>query len=44
MDLHDPETYARVYDDHSRGVYRAAFRILGNFTLKVEPWGEQNDP
>ena len=30
MDLHDPETYARVYDDHSRGVYRAAFRILGN--------------
>ena len=30
MDLHNPETYARVYDDHSRGVYGAAFRILGN--------------
>src|SRR3712207_4974614 len=30
MDLHDPETYARVYDEHSRGVYGAAFRILGN--------------
>src|SRR5215210_7236505 len=30
MDLHDPQTYARVYDDHSQGVYGAAFRILGN--------------
>jgi RNA polymerase sigma-70 factor (ECF subfamily) len=30
MDLHDPETYARAYDEHSRGVYGAAFRILGN--------------
>jgi len=30
MDLHDPQTYARVYDDHARGVYGAAFRILGN--------------
>ena len=30
MDLHDPETYERVYDDHARGVYAAAFRILGN--------------
>src|SRR4051794_3496005 len=30
MDLHDPQTYERVYDDHGRGVYAAAFRILGN--------------
>ena len=30
MDLHDPETYERAYDDHARGVYAAAFRILGN--------------
>ena len=30
MDLHDPHTYARVYDEHARGVYRAAFRVLGN--------------
>ena len=30
MDLSDPVTYSRVYDEHSRGVYAAAFRILGN--------------
>src|SRR3712207_5716114 len=30
MDLHDPETYARVYDEHSRGVYGAALRITQN--------------
>jgi hypothetical protein len=28
----------------AEGIGFAAFRILGNFTLKVEPWGEQNDP
>ncbi len=29
-DLSDPATYGRVYDEHSRGVYTAAFRVLGN--------------
>ena len=30
MNLSDPATFARVYDEHARGVYRAAFRILGS--------------
>jgi RNA polymerase sigma-70 factor (ECF subfamily) len=30
MDLSDPAVYARVYEQHSRGVYGAAHRILGN--------------
>jgi RNA polymerase sigma-70 factor (ECF subfamily) len=30
MNLSDPATYARIYDQHSRGVYAAAHRILGN--------------
>jgi RNA polymerase sigma-70 factor (ECF subfamily) len=30
MDLSDPAAFSRAYDQHSRGVYRAAFRILGN--------------
>ena len=30
MDLSDPKTFGRVYDEHGRGVYAAAFRILGN--------------
>jgi RNA polymerase sigma-70 factor (ECF subfamily) len=30
MDLSDPATFAAVYDEHARGVYGAAFRILGN--------------
>jgi RNA polymerase sigma-70 factor (ECF subfamily) len=30
MDLKDPTTFSRVYDEHSRGVYSAAYRILGN--------------
>jgi RNA polymerase sigma-70 factor (ECF subfamily) len=30
MDLSDPTTFARVYDEHARGVYGAALRILGD--------------
>ena len=30
MQLTDPATYARVYDEHHRGVYAAALRILNN--------------
>ena len=30
MRLDDPTTFARVYDEHHRGVYGAAYRILGN--------------
>ncbi|MCU0258326.1 MAG: sigma-70 family RNA polymerase sigma factor [Solirubrobacteraceae bacterium] len=30
MDLSDPATFSRVYDEHVRGVYGAAYRILGN--------------
>jgi RNA polymerase sigma-70 factor (ECF subfamily) len=30
MDLADPTTFAHVYDQHSRGVYGAALRILGD--------------
>jgi RNA polymerase sigma-70 factor, ECF subfamily len=30
MDLSDPTVFARAYDEHSRGVYAAAMRILGN--------------
>jgi RNA polymerase sigma-70 factor (ECF subfamily) len=30
MDLSDPATFSRVYDEHARGVYGAAYRILGN--------------
>ncbi len=30
MDLSDPATFATAYDEHSRGVYGAAYRILGN--------------
>ena len=26
----DPQARARVYDEHHRGVYAAAFRVLGN--------------
>ena len=29
-DLSDPQQFQRVYDEQSRGVYAAAFRILGN--------------
>jgi RNA polymerase sigma-70 factor (ECF subfamily) len=28
MDLKDPSDFARVYDEHSAGVYRAALRIV----------------
>jgi RNA polymerase sigma-70 factor, ECF subfamily len=30
MDLSDPTTFARMYDDHARGVHGAALRILGD--------------
>jgi RNA polymerase sigma-70 factor (ECF subfamily) len=30
LDLSDPGQYQQVYDQHSRGVYAAALRILGN--------------
>jgi RNA polymerase sigma-70 factor (ECF subfamily) len=30
MDLSDPTTFARTYDEHARGVYGAALRILGD--------------
>ncbi len=30
MNLSDPRAFGRAYDEHSRGVYGAALRILGN--------------
>lgn len=30
MNLSDPNIYSEVYEQHNRGVYAAAFRILGN--------------
>jgi RNA polymerase sigma-70 factor, ECF subfamily len=30
MDLSDPTTFARAYDEHAAGVYGAALRVLGN--------------
>ena len=30
MDLSNPTTFAHMYDDHARGVYGAALRILGD--------------
>ncbi|MSW95928.1 MAG: sigma-70 family RNA polymerase sigma factor, partial [Actinobacteria bacterium] len=32
MNLSDPGTFSRVYEQHSRAVYGAALRILGNST------------
>jgi RNA polymerase sigma-70 factor (ECF subfamily) len=32
MDLSDPQTFGRVYDEHRRGVHAAAYRVLGNTT------------
>ncbi len=32
MRLDDPTTFARIYDEHHRGVYGAAYRITGNAT------------
>ncbi len=29
-DLSDPRSFERAYDEHARGVYRAAFRVLGS--------------
>jgi RNA polymerase sigma-70 factor (ECF subfamily) len=33
MDLTDPSAFARVYDEHSPGVYRAAYGIVRDATL-----------
>jgi RNA polymerase sigma-70 factor, ECF subfamily len=30
MDLSDPVTFRRTYDEHARGMYGAAYRILGS--------------
>lgn len=30
INLQNPDTFQQVYDEHSRGVYAAAFRILSN--------------
>jgi RNA polymerase sigma-70 factor (ECF subfamily) len=30
VDLADPQTFSRIYDEHARTVYGAALRILGN--------------
>lgn len=30
VDLSDPKQFSRAYDEHARGVYAAALRILGN--------------
>src|SRR3954452_10108815 len=30
MDLSDPATFSRLYDEHARGVYGTALRILGD--------------
>jgi RNA polymerase sigma-70 factor, ECF subfamily len=30
VDLSDPDAFERAYDEHARGVYRAAFRVLGS--------------
>jgi RNA polymerase sigma-70 factor (ECF subfamily) len=30
MDLSDPVTFGRIYDDHRRGVHATAFRVLGS--------------
>ena len=30
MNLSDPTAFERAYDEHARGVYRAAYRVLGS--------------
>jgi RNA polymerase sigma-70 factor (ECF subfamily) len=30
MDLNDPTTFGRIYDEHRRSVYATAFRVLGS--------------
>jgi RNA polymerase sigma-70 factor (ECF subfamily) len=30
MDLHDPATFGRLYDEHGRTVYATALRVLGD--------------
>lgn len=32
MNLHEETTFTRIYDEHHRSVYGAAYRILGNAT------------
>ena len=33
MDLRDPATFSRAYDEHHRSVYASAMRVLGDHTL-----------
>jgi RNA polymerase sigma-70 factor (ECF subfamily) len=33
MNLKDPATFSRAYDEHSRAVYATAYRVLGDATL-----------
>ncbi len=33
MDLRDPATFSRAYDDHHRAVYASAMRVLGDHAL-----------
>ena len=30
MNLSDPAAFEQAYDDHARGAYRAAYRVLGD--------------
>jgi len=30
VNLSDPDAFERAYDEHARGVYRAAYRVLGS--------------
>ena len=30
MDLSDPVTFGRIYDEHRRGVHAAAYRVLNS--------------
>jgi RNA polymerase sigma-70 factor (ECF subfamily) len=32
LNLSDPSAFERAYDEHARGVYRAAYRVLGSAT------------
>src|SRR4051794_13473680 len=36
MDLRDPHSFSRVYDEHHRSVYAAAHRVLGDHALACD--------